>query len=79
MNPLSLKWRASSAARLSVCPRNTPISKKLSDETFARARKLFNDQQIVDLTAVAGNYVMVAMVLAMAEETVPPGKEPPFK
>ena len=54
-------------------------TKKLSDETFARARKVLNDQQIVDLTAVAGNYVMVAMILAMAEETVPPGKEPPFK
>jgi len=51
----------------------------VSDETFARAKKLFNDQQIVDLTAVSGNYVMVAMMLAMAEETVPPGKEEPFK
>src|ERR1700722_8339295 len=54
-------------------------TQKVSDETFARAKKLFNDQQIVDLTAVAGNYVMVAMMLAMAEETTPPGKEPPFK
>src|SRR3954449_1398312 len=54
-------------------------TQKVSDETYARARKVFNDQQIVDLTAVAGNYVMVAMLLAMAEETVPPGKEPPFK
>ena len=54
-------------------------TKKVSDETFARAKKTFNDQQIVDLTAVAGNYVMVAMMLAMAEETVPPGKEEPFK
>jgi 4-carboxymuconolactone decarboxylase len=52
---------------------------QVSDETYARAKKLFNDQQIVDLTAVAGNYVMVAMILAVAEETVPPGKEPPFK
>jgi 4-carboxymuconolactone decarboxylase len=52
---------------------------RVSDETFARARKLFSDQQIVDLTAVAGNYVMVAMILAMAEQTVPPGKEEPFK
>src|SRR5580692_2771962 len=51
----------------------------VSDETYARAKKVFNDQQIVDLTGVAGNYVMVAMMLAMAEETVPPGKEPPFK
>jgi 4-carboxymuconolactone decarboxylase len=54
-------------------------TKKVSDETYARARKIFNDQQIVDLTAVAGNYVMVAMMLAMAEELTPPGKEAPFK
>jgi 4-carboxymuconolactone decarboxylase len=53
-------------------------TRKVSDETYARAKKVFNDQQIVDLTAVAGNYVMVAMLLAMAEETTPPGKEPPF-
>ncbi len=52
---------------------------KVSDETFARARKLFSDQQIIDLTAVAGNYVMVAMILAMAEQSVPPDKEEPFK
>jgi 4-carboxymuconolactone decarboxylase len=51
----------------------------VSDATYARAKTVFNDQQIVDLTAVAGNYVMVAMMLAMAEETTPPGKEPPFK
>ena len=54
-------------------------TKKVSDANFARARKVFNDQQIVDLTAVAGNYIMVAMMLAMAEETVPAGKEPPFQ
>jgi len=54
-------------------------TQKVSDETFARAKKILNDQQIVDLTAVSGNYVMVAMILAMAEETVPPGKEEPFK
>jgi 4-carboxymuconolactone decarboxylase len=54
-------------------------TQKVSDATFARAKTVFNDQQIVDLTAVAGNYVMVAMLLAMAEETVPPGKEEPFK
>src|ERR1700744_2309928 len=54
-------------------------TQKVSDETYARAKKIFNDQQIVDLTAVSGNYVMVAMMLAMAEEPVPPGKEPPFK
>ncbi|WP_247767741.1 carboxymuconolactone decarboxylase family protein [Bradyrhizobium sp. 172] len=54
-------------------------TKKVGDETYARAKKVFNDQQIVDLTALAGNYVMVAMLLAMAEETVPPDKQEPFK
>jgi 4-carboxymuconolactone decarboxylase len=51
----------------------------VSDELFAHARKLFTEQQIVDLTSVAGCYVSVAMLLAMAEETVPAGKEEPFK
>src|ERR1700753_327399 len=54
-------------------------TQKVSDETYARAKKIFNDQQIVDLTGVAGNYGMVAMMLAMAEKTTPPGKDPPFK
>ena len=54
-------------------------TQKVSDETYARAKKAFKDQQIEDLTAVAGNYVMVAMLLAMAEQTVPSGKEEPFK
>src|SRR3954463_13835583 len=54
-------------------------TKKVGDDTYARAKKVFNDQQIVDLTAVAGNYVMVAMLLAMAEETVPPEKQEPFR
>jgi 4-carboxymuconolactone decarboxylase len=51
----------------------------VSDETFARAKKLLGEQQVVDLTAVAGTYVTVAMLLAMAQEDVPPGKEQPFK
>jgi 4-carboxymuconolactone decarboxylase len=52
---------------------------KVSDETFARARQLFSEQQLVDLTSVSGTYITVAMVLAMAEESVPAGKELPFK
>jgi 4-carboxymuconolactone decarboxylase len=51
---------------------------EVSEDVYHRAKKLFSDQQIVDLTAVAGTYISVAMVLAMAEETVPPGKTPPF-
>ena len=52
---------------------------QVSDETFKRAKGLLGEQQVVDLTAVTGTYVTLAMLLAMAEEGVPPGKEPPFK
>jgi 4-carboxymuconolactone decarboxylase len=52
---------------------------KVSDATFARAKQILGEQQVVDLTTVAGTYITVAMLLAMAEEGVPVGKEPPFK
>jgi 4-carboxymuconolactone decarboxylase len=51
----------------------------VSDATFERARALLGEQQIVDLTAVAGTYVTIAMILAMARESVPAGEELPFK
>jgi 4-carboxymuconolactone decarboxylase len=49
------------------------------DELFDRAKELLGEQQVVDLTGVAGTYVGVAMLLAMAEQGVPADKEPPFK
>jgi 4-carboxymuconolactone decarboxylase len=52
---------------------------QVSDDTFDRAKRLLGEQQVVDLTAVTGTYVTVAMVLAMAEQGVPAGKEAPFK
>jgi 4-carboxymuconolactone decarboxylase len=59
----------------------TELSTKheVSDATFGRARQYLSDQQIVDLTTLSGTYVTLAMVLSMAQEGVPPGKEPPFK
>jgi 4-carboxymuconolactone decarboxylase len=51
----------------------------VSQATFSRARQLLGEQQVVDLTAVAGTYITVAMMLAMAEESVPAGEELPFK
>ncbi len=54
-------------------------TKKISDATFAKAKKIFSEQQLVDLTTITGTYVTVAMLLAMAEEGVPAGKELPFK
>src|SRR4051812_16896252 len=52
----------------------------VSDATFGRTKRLLGgEQQVVDLTAVAGTYICIAMLLAMAEQGVPPGKEAPFK
>ena len=55
------------------------INHAVSDETFDRAKKLLGEQQVVDLTAVAGTYISIAMLLAMSEQSVPSGKELPFK
>jgi 4-carboxymuconolactone decarboxylase len=46
---------------------------EVSDATFARARAKFTDQQIVDLIAVSGTYVTVAMLLNAAQEPAPGG------
>jgi 4-carboxymuconolactone decarboxylase len=54
-------------------------AKAVSDATFERARLLLGEQQVIDLTAVTGTYVTIAMILSVAEATVPPGAEPPFK
>jgi 4-carboxymuconolactone decarboxylase len=51
---------------------------KLSDDTFARAKRILGEQQVVDLTAVSGTYVTIAMLIAMANETVPEGKPLPL-
>src|ERR1700678_1973300 len=51
----------------------------VSDETFTRAKELLGKQRVVPLTAVAGTYIAVAMQLAMAEQSVPVGKEEPFQ
>lgn len=53
--------------------------REVSDETFKRAKDVLGEQGVVDLTALSGTYVAVAMLLAMAEESVPAGKEEPFK
>jgi 4-carboxymuconolactone decarboxylase len=48
---------------------------ELSDATFQRARAIFTDQQIVDLTTVTGTYELLAMMLkTAADDGVPDGK-----
>lgn len=46
---------------------------QVSDATFARAKEVFTEQQIVDLIAVSGTYVTVAMLLNAAQEPAPGG------
>ena len=48
----------------------------LSDATFARAKTLLSDQQIVDLVTLSGTYVTVAMMLATGHEPTPDGSTP---
>ena len=43
------------------------------------SRRRTGEQQVVDLTAVAGTYITIAMMLAMAEQSIPAGEELPFK
>jgi len=52
---------------------------RVSDATFDRVKTVLGEQQVVDLAAVAGTYITIAMLLAMAEQSVPPGIEAPFK
>lgn len=51
---------------------------RISDELFAKAKSVLGERQLVDLIAVNGTYVLVAMLLSLGEESVPEGKPPPF-
>jgi 4-carboxymuconolactone decarboxylase len=51
---------------------------EISDALLEKARKVISDQQIVDLVAVSGTYVTVAMLLALGQEMPPAGKPLPF-
>jgi 4-carboxymuconolactone decarboxylase len=50
----------------------------ISDELFHKAKATLGEQQLVDLVAVSGTYVTVAMLLSLGEETPPADKPLPF-
>jgi 4-carboxymuconolactone decarboxylase len=50
----------------------------LTDATFARAKQMLGEQQVVDLVAVASFYVMVSSVIIAGEIGVPNGETPPL-
>ncbi|MEK6245266.1 MAG: carboxymuconolactone decarboxylase family protein [Pseudomonadota bacterium] len=51
---------------------------QVGDATFARARALFSEQQILDLIATCGFYVLISMVLNVAQAGIPGGGQPPL-
>ena len=48
----------------------------VSDPTYARALDAFGERGVVDLTALAGYYTTLAMILNVARTPLPPGKQP---
>jgi 4-carboxymuconolactone decarboxylase len=51
---------------------------EITDELFYKAKKILGEQQLVDLVAVSGTYVTVAMLLALGQEMSPADKPLPF-
>ena len=52
--------------------------RQLSDATFARAKQTLGEQQVVDLVAVTGFYVMVSAVVIAGRIEIPNGGAPPM-
>lgn len=50
----------------------------VSDETFAEARAVFTDQQLVDVIGLLGNYTMLSMCLNLFQVDLQEGRVPPF-
>ena len=51
----------------------------VSDATYAAAAARFGEQGVIDLVAVSGYYVLVAMVLNVSRVPLPEGVAPPLK
>ena len=51
---------------------------EISDDLFNYAKSVLGEQQLVDLIAVSGTYVTVAMLLSLGQESSPADKPLPF-
>ena len=54
-------------------------TQQVGDATWARAKALFSEAQILDLVATCGFYVLISMVLNVARAGIPGGEEPPLR
>src|ERR1700754_4441172 len=52
--------------------------RQLSDDTFGKARQILGEQQVVDLVAVTGFYVMVSAVVIAGRVAIPDGAPAPM-
>jgi 4-carboxymuconolactone decarboxylase len=52
--------------------------RQLSDDTFGKAKQMLGEQQVVDLVAVTGFYVMVSAVVIAGRIAIPNGGPPPM-
>ncbi len=50
----------------------------VSDDTFARARAVFTDQQLVDTVGLLGNFTLLSMCLNLFQVDLQPERVPPF-
>jgi 4-carboxymuconolactone decarboxylase len=53
-------------------------TQQVSDATYAKARSLFSERQILDLIATCGFYVLISMLLNVAQAGIPDGGELPL-
>jgi 4-carboxymuconolactone decarboxylase len=54
-------------------------TRQVSDSTYAETKARFGEQGIIDLIAVSGYYVAVAMTLNVAQVPLPPGVPVPLQ
>lgn len=54
-------------------------TQRVSDATFAKAKKLFGQHGVVDLVGVMGYYGLVSMTLNTFQVPLPEGEKLPFK
>jgi 4-carboxymuconolactone decarboxylase len=52
---------------------------QVGDASYARARALFSEKQVLDLIATCGFYVLISMVLNVARAGIPGGEAPPLQ
>jgi 4-carboxymuconolactone decarboxylase len=74
--PASMK--PDEAAVYDLC-REISTTHKVTDATYARAAKVLNEQQLVDLITLSGTYATLAMVMNGFEQELPPGTQAPLQ